>query len=150
VSLRSQFLIAATLLVLVSCDSPKQVEGEVFIKTKGGANVPLSLVNVSVFSSRSSVDTIEVAFQQWEKLGVQHFRKSYVLERLPTPDSTVRTDSQGRFHVTIPSHNKIYVLAQSSREVLDTTEEYCWLLPYSVATSGDNDKIILANHNLFE
>lgn len=145
----SAYLVFLLLLLLPSCDSRKQVEGEIFIKTQGSDNVPLSLLEVSVYSSRSAVATIDRAFRDCEKTGIRDFHGQYVWERRPTPDSTVRTDSQGHFHATIPSH-KVYVAAHAHRNLATTTEEYYWLVPFSAGASGDNDKIILANNNLLE
>ncbi len=140
------FLTACILLGFSSCNSPKQVEGEVFIKTKGSENVPLSLVEVSVYTSRSAVGAIDGAFRDCDKLHISNFRAQYVWDRRPAPDSTVRTDSQGHFHITVPGR-KIYVAAYAHRTVFTTTEEYYWLVPFSAGSSGDNDKIILANDN---
>ena len=69
------FLVVVCLALFTSCGSPKQVEGEVFIKTEAYNNVPLSLVEVSVFTRLSSVHAIDRAFYDWEKLHIHNFRE---------------------------------------------------------------------------
>lgn len=65
------------------------------------------------------------------------------------PDTRISkalTDADGKFSLEIPSHGKFAIAAHSSRQVLDITEEYYWLV--WVSLDGENSKnIILSNNN---
>jgi hypothetical protein len=127
-----------------------EVEGEVFIQTRGGSNVPLSLVDVSFIDWRQGLPLVTKLIKDAE--GQTDVTIDYFFERLPKPVFMTRTDSQGHFRVTLPVGKRFLIAARSSRLVIGETEYYYWLVHYPPfgRPIQNNSKITLSNHNLVE
>ena len=95
-----------------------QLEGEVFIVTKGGNNYKLGLVPIII--------------TQVNKKG-----KKII--------SQTKTNGDGKFTLTLP-RGEYEVQAVSSRYVIDDTEIYNWFVP--IVLNQEKQSIILSNDNL--
>lgn len=63
--------------------------------------------------------------------------------------ATVKTDADGKFSISIPKSGKYAILANSKRQVMDTSENYQWAV--WVATKKNSKvNLMLANDNLIE
>lgn len=72
---------------------------------------------------------------------------NYYFESLPTSIAISKTDADGKFSLSLPA-GKYAIAATSSRNVVNHTELYYWLV--LVDTSSPNQSLMLSNDNLFE
>lgn len=82
------------------------------------------------------------------KLILSYSEGKFYLSNLPEPLQTTKTDSDGKFSFKLKP-GKYALAAKSSRKVIDSTEEYYWLIWLTV-DSVPTKKIMLSNDNLFE
>jgi hypothetical protein len=139
------FLMFLTCIA-TSCgpSADELVTGEVFIKTKGGDAVTLSLVEVGFVDSDKAKEAIV------DRRTAQPPPKNYrdLMTALPRPIVTTKTDSRGQFQARIPKNRRYVVTAIASRLLHGETEEYYWAVFYPNKSSKATGKIILANDNL--
>ncbi|MGH8353098.1 MAG: hypothetical protein ACRERY_06145 [Pseudomonas sp.] len=69
--------------------------------------------------------------------------KTY-FDALPEPSKTLQSDAGGRFELDLPAHTTWVLSACASREIGETTENYCWFV-----ISNLENEILLNNHNMF-
>jgi len=165
--------LAAFAALVVGCDRTKDkrtLEGQVFIRTKGGDNIRLSLVDVLLFDEKVIVKHIEKkrevakpildAFKPlveeaareksdsyYQRIrGMSAFPLSafYYFTELPIAHQWTKTDGDGKFSFKVPS-GSYALIAISSREAGTNTEFYWWMVRATVAA---DTKVMLANDNL--
>lgn len=198
------FFLFLAILSLSYC-GPNLVElsGDIFIVTKGRANIKLGLVEVNIFRAsemepivekknlekeqftekykealikyeaeakaittelEKAVKTdsgkfLEVAgelarrmtefkqiYEESNKKKEYYDSIKFYLDGLPSPAYIAKTDSDGRFTIRIKP-GKYGLIANSSREVFNNTEEYNWMIWVTVNKRQDN-RVILSNDNL--
>jgi hypothetical protein len=69
-----------------------------------------------------------------------------IFSSLPPAASRVRTDADGEFIFKVPVQNDYYVAVAFTREILDSSEKYYWLLPVGHAS----ERLLLNNANMFD
>ncbi len=67
-----------------------------------------------------------------------------LLEGMPTPLEVARTDSDGRFSMTLPRDVALTLVAHASRDVFSNTENYFWIVPLE----NDQTEMVLSNNNM--
>lgn len=72
----------------------------------------------------------------------------YYIEGSPAALQSSKTNADGNFSLKI-KEGRYALVAHSTRDIGGSTEHYCWILWISVK-SGEANKIILSNDNLFE
>lgn len=139
-------LILLLLLCLNACSgrSDQNVEGDVFIRTKGGQTIPLSLVEVGFGDLFETANAMYATAER--KPGARTYKEFFAT--LPRPSITTKTDAQGHFTVRLPASKQFAVIAHDSRVVGSQTEEYYWCVKYPSTESRKSGKIVLANDNL--
>jgi hypothetical protein len=65
-------------------------------------------------------------------------------ENLPTPLTSVKTDADGRFRITVPDEGDHALVATSGRTLFNSTERYFWV----VRLKHNETKATLSNDNL--
>jgi hypothetical protein len=95
----------------------------------------------SAFKSAAGVfKPIDRQVRGWES-GALYFAN------LPPPISTVKTDSDGKFSITLDRNTPVVLAAYATRRVVNKTDNYYWLI--SVSLGGQASKrIFLSNDNL--
>lgn len=73
-------------------------------------------------------------------------RNEYILSALPTPIVVSKSDAEGKFSFSLP-RGKYVITANASRKVVDTSENYHWLVQVNDSTSSN---LMLSNDNLLE
>jgi hypothetical protein len=73
-------------------------------------------------------------------------RAEFSCSQFPEGIASTKTDSAGRFELTVPRNEVLVLAATASRVVFEKTENYCWFLR---ATLGGTEtkKILLSNDN---
>lgn len=147
-SLHASLVFLTVLICMATGCGPladsELVTGEVFIKTKGGEAVTLSLVEVGF------VDKDEANAAILKRRTAKPPPKNYrdLMAALPRPIVTAKTDSRGQIQARIPKNRKYVVTTVASRLVNGQTEEYYWAVFYPNRSSQAIGKVILANDNL--
>lgn len=72
----------------------------------------------------------------------------YYLRDLPPAIRITKTNSDGRFSMTVPTTGKFAVGARAERTVGDKIERYFWLVEFSVEGKAKGDALSLSNDNL--
>lgn len=120
------------------------LEGEVFIRTRGGESIPLSLVEVRFADYDETQKVLTDLFHRQPP----PYSYAEVFAALPPPQVATRTDSQGHFTVRLPHSKRFAVMAHDAREVGFRTEEYYWCVSYPNIWGQRPAKLTLANDNL--
>lgn len=71
----------------------------------------------------------------------------FYFKDLPAPVLAVKTNSDGRFSMTMPSDGAFALAARGQRKVIDETETYFWLIKLSMSASA-KQSVMLSNDNL--
>jgi hypothetical protein len=161
--------LVLTALLFSGC-SPSQTEinGEVFIVTKGGDNMKLGLVQIMVFKPavilshinkrkefvKAETSRINKAADLGSMTNDDYAEQSYMLnsgepyfQDMPTPIITAQTNSDGKFTLTLPNRGSFVLAAHAHRELGDRLEDYYWLI--NVSPNGTSHKtIMLSNNNM--
>ena len=96
-----------------------QLEGEVFIVTRGRDNVKLGLNQVRFYKIHIPTNEIE--------------KKFFAI-----------TNSDGKFSIKLPQ-GTYKILAESEREVFGKTEKYAWRIP--ITLNQEKQSVTLSNNN---
>ena len=72
----------------------------------------------------------------------RHFFKN-----LPETKNLTRTNSDGKFSLTVAKNGRFALVAHATRKTLESTEEYYWMV-WASLEGKDSKEIILGNHNL--
>ena len=72
---------------------------------------------------------------------------AFIFDALPKPIKAVRTDSEGKFELSVDRISNVVIAARASRNNGNTEEEYYWVLPLT-RPAGDRIEITLSNDNL--
>ncbi len=158
-------LLLAGLIVgwfYLSGHASGQLNGQVFIATKGGLNVKLGQVEVvlipvkrvspwihhkaEVIDSESARLKNSVNPDDMKAL-VHLFDADFYFEDLPRPDFSALTDADGKFSMKVPRNGKYIVAARARRSVGEEEEKYAWLFDFSMDGAPDKT-IMLSNNNL--
>ena len=145
------FLILC-VFALASCNRVGPVTGSVFIVTRGGESVKMSLVQVHVIPAQSVLDYLT---EKWPRIRAAEIEKTEPLDRvmdativdLPTGIKRADTDADGRFTVELPANKDFFLTAESSRIVEGEAEKYFWLV-YLPASRKESEPVLLSNNNL--
>ncbi len=108
--------------------SEAQIEGEVFIVTKGGQNYKLGLVPITI----RKLSDVKIATQE------RPVRQTEVLVE-------TKTNADGKFFATLP-YGQYEISASGSRYVIGKTEYYTWRVPLVV--KQEKQSVLLSNDNL--
>jgi hypothetical protein len=122
------------------------VQGEVFVRTRGGESIPLSLVEVRFADYDETNKILADIFVSHRQPWPHSY--SEVFKALPTPLLTTTTDAQGHFTIRLPRDKQFAVTAHDTREAGAHTEEYYWCVRYPSISGEPPAKITLANDNL--
>lgn len=134
---------AVLLCVAASC-TDSMVEGEVFIRTRGGETIPLSLVRVDVRDFERTEEAIKRVRESTSGTPTE----SDFFRAFPPPIASVTTDASGRFRVRIPRNGAFAITAHDKRIIGDETEHYYWCVGFGSVLSPRSDRITLANQNI--
>lgn len=103
-------------------------------------------VNISNVKSNIYNDKQKIYSDLQDKLNY-YVSPGFYFKTLPDPITTAKTDSDGRFKISIQRNKRIALAAHASRQVFDHKEEYYWLV--WVSPDGEPSKnIILSNDNM--
>lgn len=105
---------------------------------------------------KDEMEPANTVSSQLRPLIAQHRKATANLRHILTAENLsenfiarTKTDGDGKFSLSLPVGQRIAVLADTSRTVMDDTETYQWLVWYTPKKGGKNS-IILANDNLTE
>lgn len=122
------------------------LSGEIFIVTKGGANIKLGLVAVGLFS----IDALEPNLAAKRKRDAElsfYVSGDFYFADLPPAVKVAKSNADGRFQMQVPAEGRYALLARAQRQVGDKAEKYFWALKLN--TSGRNRiSIMLSNDNM--
>lgn len=91
-------------------------------------------------SAKNAVAELEKQFRSWNS-GALYFGS------LPPPVTSVKTDADGKFSIPLDRKATVILAANSTRRLLNKTENYYWLV--TVSLDGQPSKrIFLSNDNL--
>lgn len=152
---------------------PKEVklEGSVFVVTRGGQNIKLGLVPITLLNA----EKFDTAVKRWvpsseefladlsktnmnlakniqrsmlvQKGVISAFcEANYICADILEPLSKSKTDADGRFSFRVPSEGRFVLVAKAQRTILDDEENYYWFL--SIELKGEDKQVMLSNDNL--
>lgn len=159
------------------------IEGSVFIVTKGKDNVKLGLVPILACESHAlhecltraanvcagCADIIDFSKPLPDNYFINEYTNCVVAmlnmidiqresiwknihKKIKTQNSvrpqilsSVMTDADGKFKLSLKSKHKCSLLAFSERQVVNKTEQYLWIIPL---TSESTQNVIMSNHNM--
>lgn len=168
-------LAALACILLSGCDKRGSVQVQVFITTKGGENVRLGNVPITVFdeqgfqkvvSAFNSTISPTIAKQYQTQAAAIRYQKQmgaadgalqlyyqyqnsreYQLHDAIADQATYRTDANGETVIQFSDASKpYYLVATGERLVGNKQEKYCWL---ERVTPKENSRIQLSNANLW-
>jgi len=126
--------------------SSVDLDGQVFIVTKGGESIKLGLAQIAIFNRTEIHDAIPSL-----RGGLQAMRQSgsswnvdfrSVDDWLPKAVSFTQTDADGRYKISGKKGD--ILIATCQRQVFDDTEKYVWVIPLTQTSHID-----LSNANLW-
>ena len=79
------------------------------------------------------------------KRTAHHSELVHFFEALPDPIASTKTDSDGKFTITLPDSGETIICATADRNLLESTEHYYWMIK---AKPSSNTTITLSNDNL--
>jgi hypothetical protein len=87
--------------------------------------------------------------QRWRELDIRKKANwpdsEHYFKNLPKPMLSVRTNSEGKFSLSLPKTGRFALVAQGKRE--EPAESYYWMTWVSL-DGADKKSVILGNHNL--
>ncbi|MFZ6773066.1 hypothetical protein ACO0LB_10170 [Undibacterium sp. SXout7W] len=78
---------------------------------------------------------------------IENIKNAIVPLLISQSSGPVKTDADGKFAISIPANQKVALVAETSRQVIDSTERYQWAVWASPKKSG-KVTVYLANDNL--
>jgi hypothetical protein len=149
-----------------SVGAARTVAGQCFVVTKGGTNIKLGLVEVSVYPRKQfylwageiahRLNNRSEAVLKWTKVSNDSRKNLALLSEsetishaawnlLPQPAASSKTDADGRFSFSHNVAGDYVVFARGKRSVINDTEYYVWMVssekipnPSQVFLSNDN------------
>jgi hypothetical protein len=73
---------------------------------------------------------------------------NFYFSALPESCATAKTNSDGKFKLSVGRDKEVVVAAHARRSVGDSTEQYFWMVPVERPARGGNVEVILSNDNL--
>lgn len=140
-------------LGLMGCSRTTSINGEVFIKTKGGNTIPLSLVTVSFYDQKQTEIIMDLILEEMKNKGkpFEGFADS-VFHKLPTPVLSVQSGSDGKFNVNLQNGKGYIVCARSTRQIGLESEKTYWMFrfapPKQAGGSFKDGTLTLANNTM--
>jgi hypothetical protein len=196
------FVLSLTFVFLNCCARECQLEGEVFIVTKGGHNVKLGLVEVKALPEKEILAFIEKKkAEAKEKIGgvtternrcqseyikaqseynkrffasglklfdrlldakmtalkeyniaesAYHYWSNgiYLFDNLPEGEVSAKTNSDGKFIMTLKRNTTYALIAHAQRDVFNNVEKYYWMVWF--IPKDKTNTIFLSNDNFFD
>ena len=166
-----RLLLAGLALIFGSCGGGEEnvegvrkgdelIGGQIFIVTKGGENVKLGLVSVSVLDEEAAEELRAAALKRADDMleDVDAYKEWEIFEALWLPGvllkadvlslkkATTKTDADGRFLFSPPS-DRFALVAQGSRLAGGDEESYEWVVVFERDEVGPSG-ILLSNDNM--
>lgn len=117
---------------------------------KPGVGQPSSNREVAELRNRlnSSLSNIRSNAYESAKRNLESWNMlQYLLPRLSGNISEAITDADGRFTMQVPKKDLIVLVAEASRELLNSKEKYYWMLPVSLG-GNDSKSIVVSSGNM--
>jgi hypothetical protein len=155
-------VVVLSVLVLLSCGPQEcHVAGEVFIVTRGGQSIKLGLVQISAIAEEAARHHLQLKEDEIIKTPADMRLKKelsgersahlwspeFLLDGMPAPVHTAKTDSDGRFVLILPARRNYLLAATAQRYIGDDTEHYTWLV-WAAAKGKKSLSLSLSNDNL--
>ena len=116
------FLLIVSILSGCSSNEYADLDGEVFVVTRGRENVRLALTQILVGETGVNAPTYPTEFV-----------------------ASTMTNSDGKFNVRLPK-GKYRLFARATRSILGMVEKYEWVVDVDLVNG--HQTVILSNHNL--
>ncbi len=148
----------------------KEISGSVFIKTKGGDNIKLGLVDIYVIPLSKNEASQTQAIINLKKLRAIELRDTYdyvgrskIREKYEKyhqmfmsffslhekREEIVRstTDADGRFNFRLRKGIEYLLTAEASRKLFDSSEYYKWAI---IIDTNYSEELLLSNHTMID
>jgi hypothetical protein len=70
----------------------------------------------------------------------------YYFKGIPDPEKSDRTNSEGKFELTLTQNKSYYLVAKGRRSVGEETERYHWMVETSL--ESESSQVMLSNSNM--
>jgi hypothetical protein len=141
------FILAA--LSAAGCKRNTQLNGEVFVVTRGAQNIKMALVEVKAIREEFVREYFarkqaEATGEDEDMVTAEFYLKE--MEFLPVIEKAT-TNGDGKFSMALPAKGKFALFAKAKRLTLDKEERYYWLVWVTV-DKADSLDVMLSNDNL--
>lgn len=89
------------------------------------------------------------------KCGQSFVTSSHDVSRMLTqviavPVASSTTNADGKFQISVPADQKLFLIARGQRQLIDSTEEYYWLKVLPPAISDKEQPVFLSNDSILD